>query len=285
MKNYIIILFIAIIMIASCKEGKEEYLININNIYAWCIVPYDSLERSPEERIEMLKRLGIKKYAYDWRKEHLTTMATELSLAEKNGIDVIAVWLWIDGNSDSINGLNGSNEKVFDIVEEVGYKGQIWVGINANFFENLSDSAAVEKGAEMIAFLSKKANALDCKIALYNHGDWFGEPKNQIKIIDALPNEDLGIVYNFHHAHNQIEAFPEMVSMMMPYLWAVNLNGLRKEGPKILTIGEGDYEKDMIDVLLKNGYKGDFGILGHVEDADVETILKANLNGLKKVNY
>ncbi len=285
MKNYIIILFIAIIMIASCKEGKEEYLININTIYAWCIVPYDSLERSPEERIEMLKRLGIKKYAYDWRKEHLTTMATELSLAEKNGIDVIAVWLWIDGNSDSINGLNGSNEKVFDIVEEVGYKGQIWVGINANFFENLSDSAAVEKGAEMIAFLSKKANALDCKIALYNHGDWFGEPKNQIKIIDALPNEDLGIVYNFHHAHNQIEAFPEMVSMMMPYLWAVNLNGLRKEGPKILTIGEGDYEKDMIDVLLKNGYKGDFGILGHVEDADVETILKANLNGLKKVNY
>lgn len=272
-------------MIASCKEGKEEYLININTIYAWCIVPYDSLERSPEERIEMLKRLGIKKYAYDWRKEHLTSMTTELSLAEKNGIDVIAVWLWIDGNSDSINGLNGSNEKVFDIVEEVGYKGQIWVGINANFFENLSDYAAVEKGAEMIAFLSKKANALDCKIALYNHGDWFGEPKNQIKIIDALPNEDLGIVYNFHHAHNQIEAFPEMVSMMMPYLWAVNLNGLRKEGPKILTIGEGDYEKDMIDVLLKNGYKGDFGILGHVEDADVETILKANLNGLKKVNY
>jgi sugar phosphate isomerase/epimerase len=281
MKYYIIIFLCAIMMSTSCKEKNKEQIIDIENIYAWCIVPFDSLERSPEERIDMLKRLGIKKYAYDWRKENLSSMADELRLAKKNDIDVIAVWMNIDNNWDSINGLNSSNNKVFNVVEEVGYKGQIWVSFNANFFENVSDSEAVKKGAEMIAFLSKKANDLDCKIALYNHGDWFGEPKNQIKIIEALPNEELGIVYNFHHAHKQIEAFPEMVTMMLPYLWSVNLNGLRKEGPKILAIGEGDYEKEMIDLLIKKGYKGDFGILGHVENADVETILKANLNGLK----
>jgi len=50
---------------------------------------------------------------------------------------------------------------------------------------------------------------------------------------------------------------------------------------KILPIGEGDYEKDMIDLLLKKVYKGGFGILGHDKDAEVETILKANLIGLK----
>lgn len=270
-------------MTTSCKEKNKEQIIDIENIYAWCIVPFDSLQRSPEERIDMLKRLGIKKYAYDWREENLSSMADELRLAKKNDIDVTAVWIWIDANWDSINGLNSTNEKVFDIVEEVGYKGQIWVSFNANFFENLSDLEAVKKGTEMIAFLSKKANILGCKIALYNHGDWFGEPKNQIKIIEALPNEELGLVYNFHHAHKQIEAFSELVPIMLPYLWNVNLNGLRKEGPKILTIGEGDYENEMINELIKKGYKGDFGILGHVEDADVETILKANLNGLKKI--
>ena len=281
MKNYIIIFLGAAIMITSCKEKNNKKIIGMENIYAWCIVPFDSLERSPEERINMLKKLGIKKYAYDWRKEHLSDMAEELRLAKKNDIDVIAVWMNIDNNWDSINGLSNSNEKVFNIINEVDYKGQIWLGFNANFFENLSDSEAVKKGTEMIAFLSKKANALNCKIALYNHGDWFGEPKNQIKMIENLPNEDLGIVYNFHHAHKQIEAFPENVALMMPYLWNVNLNGLRKEGPKILTIGQGDYEKEMIDLLLKKGYKGDFGILGHVKDADVEIILKANLKGLK----
>lgn len=283
MRYYVLLFFGALILTTSCKEKNNGHIIDIENIYAWCIVPYDSLERSPEERINMLKGLGIKKYAYDWREKHLASMAEELRLAKRNGIEVNAIWLWIDGNLDTIDGLSSSNNKVFSIIEEVGYKGQLWVGINDNFLENLSDAESVKKGAEMIAFLSKKANALDCKVALYNHGGWFGEPKNQIKIIEALPNEELGILYNFHHAHEQIEVFPELATMMLPYLWNVNLNGLRKEGPKILTIGEGDYEKEMIALLLEKGYKGDFGILGHVEDTDVEIILKANLNGLKKL--
>lgn len=267
-------------MITSCKEKEEKKIIDIENVYAWCIVPFDSLERSPEERINMLKKLGIKKYAYDWREEHLPEMARELRLAKKNSIEVIGIWMYIDKNQDSINKLSVLNEKVFNIIKEEGYKGQIWLGFNANFFKNLSDLEAVNKGKEMVAYLSKRATKLGCKIALYNHGDWFGEPINQIKIIKALPNQDLGIVYNFHHAHKQIDNFPNNVSIMMPYLCNVTINGLRKEGPKILTIGQGNHEKDMIDLLLEKGYKGNFGILGHVENSDVEIILKANLNGL-----
>jgi hypothetical protein len=255
--------------------------IGLENIYAWCIVPYDIIRRSPEERISMLKRLGINKYAYDWREENLTSMSKELILAKQNNIDVVALWIWIDDDFDVIGKLNSSNEKVFDIINEVGYSGQIWVSFDANYFEDLIDEESVKKGAEMIAYLSKKSNGLGCKLGLYNHGGWFGEPRNQIKIIEALSNEDFGLVYNFHHAHSQIDIFPEIVSEMLPYLWSVNLNGLKKEGSKILTIGKGDYEEKMIDLLLEKGYEGDFGILGHVEDADVETILRANLNGLK----
>ncbi len=282
MKQATIIFIGAIMMIVSCKAHKKEPVVDLEKIYAWCIVPFDSLKRSPEERIEMLKRLGIKKYAYDWRQEHLASMAKEFRLAQANNIEINAVWLWIDDNWDAVGKLNDANERLFQIIDEIAYEGQVWVSFNANFFENLSDEEAVEKGADMISFLSKKANALGCKLALYNHGDWFGEPENQIKIIKALPDEDLGIIFNFHHAHKQIDRFPEMVDMMLPYLWSVNLNGLRKEGPKILPIGEGDYEKEMIQLLIKKGYTGDFGILGHVENADVEMILKANLEGLRK---
>lgn len=228
----------------------------------------------------MLKRLGVKKYAYDWREEHLSYMAKELKLAKQNDLSIVGVWMWIDSDFDSINGLSSSNIIVFNILEEADYQGQIWVSFNANFFENLSDSEAVKKGVEMIAYLSKKANVIKCKIALYNHGGWFGEPINQVKIIEALPNQEIGLVYNFHHAHKHINIFPEMAVMMLPYLWNVNLSGLKIEGPKILTIGEGNCEKRMIKLLIEKGYKGDFGILGHVEDADAEKILKANLNGL-----
>lgn len=271
------------VLFYSCNTNKNSMLIAQSKLYAWCIVPFDSVNRTPMDRIEMLKQLNFSKYAYDYRDKHLSNMAEELALAKENGIDVIAVWMWIDDNWDAVDALNTPNEKVFDIIEKVGYKGQIWVSFNANYYTNLPDSLAIEKGAKMIAYLSKRANALGCKVGLYNHGDWFGEPANQIKIIEALPEEELGLVYNFHHAHQQIEYFPEIVSTMLPYLWYVNLNGLRKEGPKILPIGQGNHEKEMIKLLISEGYQGDFGILGHVENADVKTILATNLEGLKNL--
>jgi hypothetical protein len=277
--KHCLLLFISIFAIStSCKAQKSTQLINTDKIYAWCIVPYDSVKRSPEDRITMLKRLGINKYAYDWREEHLATMAEELTLARQNDVEIISVWMWIDDNWDSVDKLNRSNEKVFDVVKEVNYKGQVWVSFNANFFDGLSDSEAVKKGAEMIEYLSQRLISWLQSSVVQSQT---GLTQNQLKIIAALPEEDLGLIYNFHHAHKQIDDFPKMVDIMLPHLWSVNLNGLKKEGPKILAIGKGDYEKEMIMTLLKEGYKGDFGILGHVEDADVKAILQANLNGLK----
>jgi hypothetical protein len=70
---------------------------------------------------------------------------------------------------------------------------------------------------------------------------------------------------------------------MKPYLSSVNLNGMKKDGPKILTIGHGDYEKTMIELLINNGFAGPWGILGHIAEKDVKTVLKQNLDGLKSI--
>src|SRR5687768_9449389 len=35
------------------------------NLVAWCIVPFDSTKRGPEERAAMLDRLGFRRFAYD----------------------------------------------------------------------------------------------------------------------------------------------------------------------------------------------------------------------------
>ena len=40
----------------------------------------------------MLKNLGFKKYAYDWRAEHLPTFDDEVGLLKKAGIELTAVW-------------------------------------------------------------------------------------------------------------------------------------------------------------------------------------------------
>ena len=93
----------------------------------------------------------------------------------------------------------------------------------------------------------------------------------------------VGLIYNFHHGHGQIEAFPALLKKMQPWLWTVNLNGMKKEGPQILPIGSGDKELDMLKTLKKSGFHGSIGILGHIEDEDVEKVLQRNLQGLRTI--
>jgi hypothetical protein len=70
---------------------------------------------------------------------------------------------------------------------------------------------------------------------------------------------------------------------MKPYLLCVNLNGMKKEGPKILPIGAGTEERAMMKVIAASGYAGPVGILDHRGGLDAEESLTQNLEGLEKV--
>ena len=285
MKNHkklaIILIVLTVFNICCTTQNGEQ--IDMNNLYPWCIVAFDSLERSPAERINMLKQLGFSKYAYDWRDKHLDDMESELTLAKENGIEIISVWLWLNAKRDSLGQLSPSNERIFKILKGLKLNTTLWVSFNNNFFKDLTQEQSIRKAAEMIKYIHDKANAIGCKIALYNHRGWFGDPNNEIEIINALPQCELSIVFNFHHARDYIDEFPQIVKKLKPYLSSVNLNGMRKEGPKIIPIGEGDYEKEMIQQLMDVGFNGPWGILGHVENKDVEKVLEQNIAGLKSI--
>jgi sugar phosphate isomerase/epimerase len=262
--------------------GISAQTLNMDNYFAWCIVPFDNQNRTPVQRIDMLKRLGFKSYAYDWRAEHLPEMAKEFNLARENGIKINAVWMWLD-NNDAPGNLSANNRKVLQALEETGLKTQIWVSFPENYFDNLNEQQRMEKAVKMIGYVSEEARKLNCNVGLYNHGGWFGRPENLVKICKALSGHKVGIIFNFHHAHDMINGFQELVKQMLPHLWAVNLNGMNPGGPKILPVGSGEKETEMLAVLKAAGFNGPFGILGHVDNADVEMILKENLEGLKKV--
>ena len=278
----LISVFCIIVETSNAQEFKQ---IDINNTYPWCIVAYDSLERSPVDRIQMLTDLGFKKYAYDWREKHLDDTYTELNLAAQNDIEIISVWLWLNAKRDRPDQLSSANQRIFKIVERLNLKTTFWVSLSENFFEDQDQEQSVKVATEMVEFITRKAHKINCKVALYNHRGWFGNPYNQLEIINALPDLKLSLVYNFHHAHNSIKDFPNIVRAIQPYLSAVNLNGMKLEGEKILTIGKGDYEKEMINELMKSGFSGPWGIMGHVDDADVRNVLEQNLEGLKKLQY
>ena len=80
--------------------GQPQPL-DMDDVYAWCIIPYDRMERTPGQRIAMLQDLGFTSYAYDWRQQHLPQMADELRQAQEAGLKIPAVWVWIDRQWES----------------------------------------------------------------------------------------------------------------------------------------------------------------------------------------
>ncbi len=265
--------------------SSARNLFAADNLLAWCIVPYDSLNRTPAERVAMLQRLGFTHYAWDWRQQHLRDLPEEIRLAREAGVNVRAVWLWIDGNYDRPGQLSAANRSILDAIAAANLPAELWVGIHENYFAGLDDAACVEKGVELVSYLREQAERTGGSVCLYNHGGWFGEPENQLKIIRTAGERSLGIVYNLHHAEGQTERFSELLAQMKPYLRAVNLNGINPGAPdsEIIPLGQGTLEREFIRLLWKSGYTGPLGILGHTEGEDVELVLRRNLEGLRAI--
>jgi sugar phosphate isomerase/epimerase len=245
-----------------------------DNLVAWCIVPFDAKKRGPAERVEMLQKLGFKKYAYDWRAEHLPTFDEEVGLLKKAKIELTAVWFPANLGDDA--------KKLLAVIKKHDVKPQLWITMGDP--AGADKPAKVENTAKVIKPIAEEAEKLGCTVALYNHGGWFGEPENQVAIIEALKLKNVGIVYNQHHGHDHFAKFPELLKLMKPHLLALNLNGSikggDKAGKKIVPLGAGELDLTMLTAIRDSGYTGPIGILGHTQD-DAAERLADNLDGLK----
>ena len=277
----LLFLFVLLAIFPACQQKKQAgtmELFDMDNLVAWCIVPFDAMERSPADRAEMLVELGISQLAYDYREKHLPSFAEEIGILAERGIKLSAVWFWVHGDSNVL--LNSTNEFILETLNNTGTRTELWVSFPDNYYAGHTDSESLQKAVTAIRQIHQKAKEIGCSIALYNHGGWFGEPDNLARIIEAIGSDDIGIVYNFHHGHHRIDRFREDLIRMMPYLSTININGMRKEGPKILTLGEGDREESMLRTIKEAGYTGPIGILGHTEGEDIRVVLERNLEGL-----
>ncbi|MCA9040407.1 MAG: TIM barrel protein, partial [Planctomycetaceae bacterium] len=258
-------------------ETKDFDLYNHDNIVAWCIVPFDSKKRGPEERAAMLKELGVKRLAYDYRAEHVPTFDDELNALKENGIELTA-W-WFPG------ALNDEAKMTLELFKRHNVHPQLWIsggGGPANSPEEQQQRVNAE--AARLKPIAEAAAEVGCKVALYNHGGWFGGPENQIEIIKELNLNNVGIVYNLHHGHEHLDRFEALLQEMKPYLLALNLNGMVPEGDqhgqKIVPLGAGELDLQLLSIIAKSGWQGPIGILDHDTSVDTRLRLQDNLNGL-----
>jgi len=264
---------------AAAPLASSNTLFAPTNLMAWCIVPFDSKKRAPEERAAMMEQLGFKLYAYDYRAEHMPTFDAEMDAIKRHGITLVA-W-WFPGT------MNDEARLILDVLKRHNIKAQLWVTGAGNPTKTPQEQRArVLAEAKRIQAIAAAAAKIGCSVALYNHGNWFGEPENQIEILQQLQKEgitNVGIVYNQHHGHDHLERFPALLQKMKPYLVALNLNGMTRDGEqagkKIMPLGQGELDLGLLRIIRDSGWRGPVGILNHT-DEDAEARLQDNLEGL-----
>ena len=241
------------------------------NLTAWCIVPFDAKKRGPEARAEMVKSLGLKRIAYDWREEHVPSFEAEILAYQKNGLDFFAFW--------------GQHDQAFRLFEQYQLHPQIWQTMGGG--NGATHEESVRLAATALLGLVERTRKAGCPLGIYNHGGWGGEPENMASVCEFLRKnhqaDHVGIVYNLHHGHGHIDDFAAVLARMKPFLLCLNLNGMTRDGDKqdkkILPLGQGELDLSLLRLVRDSGYQGRIGILGHTMN-DAEDQLRDNLDGL-----
>lgn len=279
-------LIFSLLLVTSCFDtvfvaAQSPKNFQRENLVAWCIVPFDALRRSPQARAKMLKELGLRRSAYDWRAKHVAGFEDEIVQYRKQGIEYVAFW--------------DEHETAFELFKKHGLTPQVWKTLSPDPPGETRDNK-IAAAVSSVLPIATRTKQLGFPLGLYNHGGWGGEPENLVAVCQALRRKGfshVGIVYNFHHGHRHIKDFEVVLKQMKPYLLCLNLNGMvdledakYKSNPakfKILPIGSGDFERQMIQTVIRTGYEGAIGVLGHVADRDVADVLKQNIEGLERI--
>lgn len=252
------------------------------NLVAWCIVPFDIKKRGPEERAQMLDKLGITKFAYDWREEHVSSFDEEMNTLKKHHIKLQAFWM--PYGPDPVK--NKHYAEILALLQRHHIRTQLWwsYGSSNDSLKNMTQEEKVAAVGNMVRIMAEDAVKIGCTVGLYNHNGWFGEPENLLSILHYVKMQNVGIIYNFNHAEDQTERFSEFFPQILPHLFALNIAGLKKGTPgKVVPVGQGDSEEKMIRMIAESSYRGTIGIINENTDPDAEVGLKMNIDGLKKI--
>ncbi len=257
-----------------------------SNLHVWAYEEYDAVKRSPTERAQLLKELGIHKAGYICRNAKRTAeFESYLNAYREHGIELVGVWTPVHTKAP----LSEPQIKGFlEAVDRYQLQIQWWLTLEHPFDKD-PESTRVQNAVRWLQPLLAEANKRACRLVIYGHGrkKWFTQSENQLEILKHLnatqPNAALGIIYNFHQSHAQMDRFARVLPQLKPHLAAVNLNGMHSDGLQIAPLGSGNREREMIQLIHQSGWHGPVGIIGHVRTEDSRTTLQRNLDGLKTI--
>jgi sugar phosphate isomerase/epimerase len=275
---------------AQPSSGPGRDLWAHDNLAAWCVVPFDARKRSPEERAEMLARLGFRYFAYDWREKDIPTFDAEIEALHHHGVRLLAWWFPFDAEDPQA-------KATLEVFRRHDVHPQLWVALAPIGLPRTPEELSrlpktpeeqqdlVRRSSERIAALVRLADPYGCRVELYNHNGWFGMVDNELAVIERLGRagvENVGLVYNFSHArdamHDDSRDFPRLWARMKGHVAVVNVTGLHWEAQEVYP-SQGDSELEMMRVIVASGWHGPVGLIAE-KGGDAEMTLRNYLTGL-----
>jgi sugar phosphate isomerase/epimerase len=275
---------------AQAVKSSGQDLWAHDNLAAWCVVPFDARKRSPEERAEMLARLGFRYFAYDWREKDIPTFDAEIEALQRHGVQLLAWWFPFDADDPQARA-------TLEVFRRHDVHPQLWVALSPIGLPRTPEErsrlpktpgeqdALVRRSSERIGALVKLADPYGCRVELYNHNGWFGLVDNELAVIERLEQagvDSVGLIYNFSHArdelHDDSRDFPGLWRRIKAHVVAVNVTGMHWEGQEVYP-SQGDSELAMMRVILESGWEGPVGLIAE-KGGDAETTLRNYLAGL-----
>jgi sugar phosphate isomerase/epimerase len=251
-------------------------LFDPQNLTAWCVVPFDARKRGPMERAEMLQRLGFKNFAYDWRSKDVPTFDAEVEALNQHGINLVAWWFPTEPGDPNAR-------TILEVIQRHGLHPQLWVmGSGSPTKTEAEQLQRTDQEAERIRKIVELAAPYGCKVELYNHNGWFGQPDNEVAVIERLKQKGVsgvGMVYNFSHGHADMADFPAIWKRIQRCVVAVNVSGM-VTSERLVPPSQGDKELDMLRAIQQSGWRGPIGLIAE-QGGDAEVTLGNDLRGLE----
>lgn len=245
------------------------------NLHPWCVVPFDAKKRGPEERAVMLEKLGFKRFVYDWRSKDIPTFDAEIEAMKKHAIEITGWW-------SPTNARDKVLLTTLEVFKRQNIHPQLWVmGAGSPTNGPEEQQQRIESEASRIREIVEVAKPYGCAVHLYNHHGWFGQPDNEVAVIEHLKKlgiRGVGMVYNFSHAQNDLADFPAIWKRIQPSVVAVNITGTGKNGTRLIPPSQGDRELDMMRTILESGWRGPVGLIAE-QGGDAEVTLRHGLEG------
>lgn len=253
-----------------------------DNLFAWCVASHDKGKRNAEDRCAMLQSLGFTGQAWGNRMagvKDLPRFEEEMAAMKAHGLKLVARYVPSSCPHDE-------KRKILDAAVHHGQKPQIWATGAPVSPEPASQTQRVAEQLEVFEPWARVAADYGLKVGLYNHAGWCGHPDNQLAIIHALHDrglDNVGIALCQHWSHDWLDAFEAKLQEIKPYLLAISLSGMTRDGvqkgQQFLPVGAGDEDLRLLGALERSGWRGPVGLINHT-DIDAAERLPDHLAGL-----